>query len=81
MFVGMIVVGALLGSVLGQFIGLMFPDGSIHRIFANEITAGLQPTRLDLRVIDLTLGCIFKFNFTSVVGVVASAFLFRAIFK
>lgn len=81
LFVCIIVVGALLGSFFGHFIGMVFPEGSVHNLFANEITAGLETTRLDLRVIELTFGCLLKFNMTSVLGIIASAFLFKTIFK
>jgi hypothetical protein len=80
-FVCVVVVGALLGSFLGQFIGMVFPDGSVHNLFANEITAGLEPTHLDLRVVEFTFGCLFKFNMTSVLGIIGSAYLFKTVFK
>ena len=57
-----IVVGALLGSFIGGFIGHAFPDGMIHDLFSKEISAGLEPATLDLRVLELTFGCLLKFN-------------------
>ena len=76
-----IVVGALLGSFIGGFIGHTFPDGMIHDLFSKEITAGLQPANLDLRVLEITFGCLFKFNVPSVIGILLAAFLFRTISK
>ena len=76
-----IVVGALLGSFIGGFIGHAFPEGMVHDLFSKEITAGLQPTTLDLRVLDITFGCLFKFNVPSVMGILTAAFLFRSISK
>lgn len=73
-----IVVGALLGSFIGGFIGHAFPDGVIHDLFAKEITAGLSPATLDLRVVEITFGCLLKFNVTSVIGIVLAAWLFRS---
>lgn len=72
-----VVIGALLGSFIGGFIGHAFPQGIIYDLFSKEITAGLQPTTLDLRVIELTFGCLLKFNVPSVMGIVAAASLFR----
>lgn len=80
-FIAVIIVGALLGSFLGKFIGLVMPDGSIKDLFATDISAGLSPTKLDLSIIELTFGCIFKFNITAVLGILAAAFLFRKIEK
>ncbi|MHB9154466.1 MAG: DUF4321 domain-containing protein [Endomicrobiales bacterium] len=80
-FIAVIVVGALLGSFLGKFIGMVVPEGSVRELFATEISAGLSPATLDLRVIDLTFGCLLKFNIMSVLGIVFAALIFRKILK
>lgn len=80
-FVGVIVVGALLGSFFGKFIGLVIPDGSVKDLFATELSAGLSPAVLDLRVIELTFGCLLKFNITAVIGILLAAYLFTKIAK
>ena len=80
-FIVVVVVGALLGTFLGKFIGLVVPTGAIRDMFATEISAGLKPTALDLRVVELTFGCLFKLNVMSVVGIVAAALLFSKIGK
>lgn len=80
-FIVIIVVGALIGSFLGKFIGLVVPSGSIRDMFATEISAGLSPTSLDLRVVELTFGCMLKFNVTSVLGIIVAALLFKKIIK
>lgn len=76
-----VVVGALLGSFIGGFIGHAFPEGVIHDLFSKEISAGLSPATLDLRVFELTFGCLFRFNVPSVIGIAASALLFRSLTK
>jgi len=76
-----IVVGALLGSFIGGFIGHTFPDGVIHDLFSKEITAGLSPAMLDLRVLEITFGCLFKFNVPAVLGILLAAFLYRTVVK
>lgn len=80
-FVLVVVVGALLGTFLGEFLAMTLPDGNIKDLFAKGIEAGLHPARLDLRVIEVTFGCLFKFNVTSVIGIILSAYLFRGIAK
>ncbi|MBI3291955.1 MAG: DUF4321 domain-containing protein [Elusimicrobia bacterium] len=79
MFGGVLVVGALIGSFLGAFLGMMFPIGPVHDLFSQHITAGLEPMRLNLQVVELTLGCVVKLNMTSILGILASAFLFRTL--
>ncbi|MBI4248797.1 MAG: DUF4321 domain-containing protein [Elusimicrobia bacterium] len=79
-FVVIVVVGALIGSFLGKFLAITFPQGQIHDLLATEIAAGLNPTVLDLRVIEITLGCLLRFNVTSVIGMIVSAVTFKTLF-
>jgi hypothetical protein len=74
-----VVTGALLGSVLGTFLGNYFPAGNVHDLFATNVTAGLPPTTLDLRLIEFTFGVVLKLNFTSFLGIIVSAVLFRGL--
>jgi len=76
-----IIGGALLGSFLGGFVGHTFPDGVIYDLFSKEISAGLQTTTLDLRVMELTFGCVLKFNVPSVLGIFIAAYMYKSIFK
>lgn len=80
MVVCVILVGALLGSFLGNFVGTLFPEGAIHTLFAKHITAGLPTTHVDLKVIELTFGCLVKFNISSVVGIILAALLVKKLF-
>jgi hypothetical protein len=75
------VVGALLGSFLGKFIGLVLPDGAYKDLFATDISAGLAPATLNLRIIDVTFGCMLKFNVSAVLGIIVAALIFQRIFK
>ncbi|MBI3554360.1 MAG: DUF4321 domain-containing protein [Elusimicrobia bacterium] len=76
-----LVAGAVLGSFLGKFIATVSPQGKVHDLLANDITAGLQPAHLDLRVVDLTFGCLFHFNLLSIVGVLIAAFLYKRLLR
>jgi len=80
-FIAVIVVGALLGSFLGKFITLVVPSGSVRDMFATEITAGLSPTTLNLRIVEFTFGCMLKLNVTSILGIIVAALIFRHITK
>ena len=80
-FIAVVVVGALIGSFLGKFIGIVMPEGSIRDLFSTELTAGLSPAVLDLRVLELTFGCMLKFNVCSVLGIISAALIFKSISK
>lgn len=78
-YVVILIIGALLGSVLGEAIGVFFKDGIIHDIFVKGITPGLDTSKLDLQVIAITLGFTIKLNLASVIGILAAALLVRRI--
>ena len=76
-----VVVGALIGGFLGRAIGMILPHGRVVDLLSRGITAGLPPTHLDLSVIDLTFGCMFRLNVMSVVGIVLAALLVKVVMK
>lgn len=77
-FVIIVVIGALLGLFIGKVIAKVFPENSnIRDLFSTEISPGLQPTTLDLGIIILTFGCIFKLNITAVIGILLAMYIFR----
>ena len=76
---GVIMVGTLLGSFLGKFIGLYLPQGRIHDLFATGIKAGFPTTTMDLSALQLTFGCQFHLNMTSVAGIVIALFVLKAL--
>ena len=79
--IAIILVGALLGNFFGKAIGLWFPPGNVRDLFATQLTTGLQPSTVDLVVVNLTFGCMFKFNITGIIGIAAAALLSRSLFK
>ena len=76
-----LIIGAVIGSVLGKFVGYLFPEDGIREALTESVTAGLHPTTLDLQVIEFTIGCVFKFNFSSIVGIIIAVMVFKLITK
>jgi len=76
-----ILVGALLGNFLGKLGMIWFPSGDVHNLLATQLNTGLEPATLDLVVVNLTLGCMFKFNITGVLGILLAAIVARKVFK
>ena len=64
-----VVVGALIGNLLGGFLLSHFSDGFLHELAAKKISAGLNATKLDLRIVELTFGAILKLDVPSVLGI------------
>jgi len=70
--------GVVLGSVVGELIGLLLPDGNVIRelfVSGKEFKAG--PADIDLIVFTFTIGFSLKVNLVSVLGIIVVAFLLR----
>lgn len=76
-----VVVGAVLGSFLGGFLSTIWPSGKLHDLLAKELSAGLQPATLNLRIVDVTLGGHIHLNVLSIVGVVLAAVLYKKLLR
>jgi hypothetical protein len=72
-----IVLGALLGSALGEIIAYILPGGVVKDFFLKAITASLGPGTLDLVLITLTLGFSLKLNVAGIIGVIIAAYILR----
>lgn len=70
--------GALLGSALGQLVGVLLPQGVVRDFFVKAVTPGLtQPMTIDLLVMTLTLGFTLKLNIVALLGVLLTAYLLK----
>jgi len=76
-FLLVIIIGALIGTVLGEIIALVIPDGVVKDFFLKAATASLGPGTLNLIIITLTLGFSIKLNITGVIGILLAAYAFR----
>jgi hypothetical protein len=72
--------GALIGSVLGEILGLLGPGGWMEKILTRAITFGLDPPgRVDLKVLTFTLGFSFRMNLISLLGIFLATFIYKKI--
>lgn len=78
-YIIIIVVGALVGTAIGEAIGAFWKEGPVHDFFVNGINPGLPTATLDLKVISLTFGFTIRLNISSVLGIILSAILFKRI--
>jgi Domain of unknown function (DUF4321) len=70
--------GILVGSVLGQAIGLFLPsDGVAHQLFVQYESFGFGLKQLDLIIFEISLGFMVHVNLMSVVGIFVVAQLLR----
>lgn len=74
----MLVVGALVGSAMGDLLGLALPSGVVRDFFTNALRPGIDPPlTLNLLWVTLTLGFTLKLNVVALLGVVLMAYLLK----
>ena len=70
--------GVVLGSVVGEVIGLLLPEGNVIReLFVSGKEFRVGPAHLDMIVFTFTIGFTLKVNLISVLGIIVVAFMMR----
>ena len=73
----MIILGMIVGTAIGEAIGLMLPDGVVKSFFLRSVTPSFSPTTVDLVAFTFTLGFSLNVNLMAVLGIVLAIYLFR----
>ncbi|GJM44778.1 MAG: hypothetical protein DHS20C21_16200 [Gemmatimonadota bacterium] len=73
----LVMLGMVVGSAVGEAIGLVLPAGVVKDFFLKSVTWGFGPTPLNLVAFTLTIGFAFDVNMMAVLGIVFAAYLFR----
>jgi len=75
-----IFIGGLLGSILGEILQIVSPQGLVRNIFAEALSLGLDPpVTVNLVLLTFTLGFLLKINLLSVLGMLLGAYLYKHI--
>ncbi|MFO7914369.1 MAG: DUF4321 domain-containing protein [Candidatus Krumholzibacteriales bacterium] len=70
--------GVILGSVVGELIGLIFPEDSVMRqLFVSGSEFHVGPLFFNLIVFTFTFGFSLKVNLVSILGIIVVAFILR----
>ena len=72
-----VIIGALLGTMVGELLGAYLPEGGAKNFFLKSITFGLDPATLNLHILALTFGLILKVNVLTIIGIISAAFFLR----
>ena len=72
-----LLVGAVVGSLLGDLVALILPGGVVRQFFLTSTRIGLGPVTLDLAVASLTLGFSLTINALGVAGILFAGYYFR----
>ena len=70
--------GIIVGTVLGEAVGLILPEGKVVRdVFVNATDLHVGPVHVDLVVFSFTLGVSLRVNLMSVIGIFAVLLFLR----
>ena len=72
-----IIIGAMIGTALGEVIGILIPSGVVQDFFLKSMSASIGPGTLDIALLTLTFGFSFKLNITGVIGILVAAYALR----
>jgi hypothetical protein len=76
-----VVTGSLLGTFVGKLAEIWAPGGRMVSLLGTGIDTGLAPATLDLTIIELTFGLIFKFNVAALLGIFIAAVVYKQLIK
>ena len=69
--------GAMLGTLAGELIGFLLPDGVAKQFFFLGIKPGFAPFTLDMLMFSITLGIKLQLNALSALGIGVAVYLLR----
>ena len=72
-----IIIGAMIGTALGEVIGILVPQGVVQDFFLKSASASIGPGTLDIILLTITLGFSFKLNVMGVIGILIAAYALR----
>lgn len=77
---GFIFIGGLLGGLLGEILTVFSPSEPIQTIFARSLSPGIDPPlTVNLILIKVTLGFLFKINLLTILGILLGIYLYKNI--
>ncbi|MEE9162660.1 MAG: DUF4321 domain-containing protein [Candidatus Neomarinimicrobiota bacterium] len=69
--------GAAVGTILGDLLALVLPEGVVKQFFGQTFSWGISPVTLDLLVANVTFGLRVKFNVSSLLGIGVAYYFLR----
>jgi hypothetical protein len=72
-----LILGAIIGTALGELISFALPDGVVKQFFLRSFTPGFDPSTLNLGIVKLTLGFAMRINIIGIIGIILTAYILR----
>ncbi len=77
LIVGVLLFGAMVGSLFGELIKMGIPDGVVKEVFLRSIDIEIGPAFLNLIMFSLTIGFTLKLNLVGIIGLAIAYYLLR----
>lgn len=72
-----VIIGALIGTVLGEVIAYLIPAGVVEDFFLKSASASFGPVTINILIMTVTIGFSLKLNITGIIGILIAAYALR----
>ena len=72
-----LVLGALIGSALGEVLAYIIPNGVVKQFFLKSASASIGPGTFNIIILSITLGLSIKVNIVGIIGILIAAYALR----
>ena len=72
-----LVLGALIGSALGEVLAYIIPNGVVKQFFLKSASASIGPGTFNIIILTITLGLSIKVNIVGIIGILIAAYALR----
>ena len=69
--------GAVIGTLVGEILGFILPEGVVKQFFLLSKTLSVGPGTLNIKMLQLTLGLSITLNVISLIGIAIAYYLLR----
>ena len=69
--------GAIVGTLIGEILGFILPEGVVKQFFLLSKTLSVGPGTLNIIMLQLTLGLSITLNVISLIGIAIAYYLLR----
>lgn len=74
---GILLLGAMVGSLVGELLKMGIPDGVVKEVFLRSIDIMIGPGVVDFIMFSITLGFTLKLNLIGILGIMVAYYLLR----
>jgi len=77
MVIGVLILGAMLGSLVGEVLKMAMPDGVVKEVFLYTIELTVGPGVLNMKMLSVTIGFSLSLNLVGILGMVGAYYVLR----